>query len=145
MRIHRRHGRARNPGERGLSIIEVLVGATLLLVVFFSVALIYMYGRRQTVYEEDRRRASAVAEARLEAIHRDEVYEGLPALQGTTTNFAVDGRTYSVAHAVTAESPQANATTLTITVTWNARAGNTTIARTLECTTILARGMAWGT
>jgi Tfp pilus assembly protein PilV len=145
MRTNRQGRKRWAPGSRGFTIIEVLVAAILLLVVFFSVALVYMYGRRQTVYEEDRRRASAVAEARLEALRRDYGYDDLPAVNGTTTNFTMDGRTYAVRHVVTAESPQANATTISITVTWNARAGNATISRTLVCTTILARGLPWGT
>ncbi len=127
--------------SRGFTFMEVMVAASLLLVVFFALANVYMYGRRQTVYEEDRRRASAVAEARLEALRRDYVYDSLPGLDGTTTTSVVDGRTYTVKLAVTAESPQPSTTTVTDTVTWNATVGTTTVPRSLTCTTILARSV----
>jgi type II secretory pathway pseudopilin PulG len=131
----------RRPGRSGFSLIETMIAAILLIVVFFGLAQVYARGRRQIDYEEDRRKASAVAQARLDGIRRDFRYDDLPGLAGTDTTYAVDGRTYTVGHAVQAGVPEAQATTVTVTVAWNAAIEGGTVARDLACTTILARGL----
>lgn len=141
----RKTRRPRRPGFRnapGFTLVELMVAAFLILVVFFSVAQVYMYGRRQMVYEEDRRRASEVLESRMEALRRDYTYDGLPALNNTSVSFTVDGRTYTIAQTVTGESPQANATTVKLVVSWVAKVNNTSATRTMQATTILGRGVS---
>ena len=87
---------------------------------------------------------AAVSEARLDGIRRDFTFDSLPTLDSTTTDVVVDNRTYSISHAVAAGTPEEEATTITLTVHWNARTDEGFVERSAECTTILARGMPWG-
>jgi type II secretory pathway pseudopilin PulG len=128
----------------GYTLIELLIAAFLLLIVFYGLAQVYARGRRQVDYEEDRRKATAVSQARLDGIRRDFSYDSLPTLDSTTTTVVVDNRTYSISHAVAAGTPEEEATTITLTVHWNARTDEGFVERSAECTTILARGMPWG-
>jgi Tfp pilus assembly protein PilV len=127
--------------EDGFSLLEVMVAALLLLIVFFGLAQLYTRGRTQMGYEEDRRKATAVAQARLDGIRRDYGYDALAALNGTTTSYTVDGRNFSVLHAVTTDSPEPQSTSITLTVSWAAKTYSGTVTRSLNTTTILARGM----
>jgi len=119
----------------------VLVAAFLLLIVMFGLMQFYVRGRTQLDYEEDRRKATAVAQARLDVLRRGFTYDLLPPLNGTTVTTTSDGRTYTIQHAVTVAAPEPQATTVTLTVSWNARVGASTVQRSLVTTTILARGM----
>jgi len=127
--------------RRGFSILEVLIAAILLLVVFFALASTYSKGRRQMAYEEDRRRATALAQSVLDGIRRTGTYDALPALDGNTSSSVVESRTYNVVLAVAPETPQPNATTLTATVTWDALTDAGSFSRSIVCTTILGRGL----
>lgn len=133
--------RRRRAGRSGFTLIETMIAAMLLVLVFFGLAQVYARGRRQIDFEEDRRKASAVAQARLDGIRRDLRYDDLPALAGTDTMYTVDGRSFVVSHEVQTETPEAMATTVTVTVTWNAAIEGENVARDLACTTILARGL----
>ncbi len=130
-------------GERGFSLLEVMIAATLLIVVFFGLAQIYTRGRTQIDYEEDRRKATAVAQARLDGIRRDYRYDDLLTLADTETTYVVDNRDFTALLEVQDAQPEPLATTLTVTVTWNARVAGNDVPRTLVCSTILGRGMAW--
>jgi len=127
--------------SRGLTLLEVLIAASLLLILFFGLSLTYMRGRTQVDYEEDRRKATAVAQARLDGIRRDFRYDDLPGLDGTDTTFVVDNRTFTVSHSVAADVPEPQATTMGVTVTWNAKVNGADVSRTLTTATILGRGM----
>jgi hypothetical protein len=118
-----------------------MIAALLLIVVFFGLAQIYTRSRTQLDYEEDRRKATAVAQMRLDGIRRDYRYEDLASLDATDTTFVSDGWHYTVSHAVTAGSPEPHATAIDITVSWVAKVGEADVHRTLETSTILARGM----
>ncbi len=131
-------------GERdrsGFSLLEVLVAAFLLMVVFFGLAHIYTRGRVQMDHEEDRRRATAVLQARLDGIRRDYTFSTLPSLNGAEndTTYDVDDWPYTVHHVVTMDTPEIGAATVELTVTWaipNDPQGDT---RSLTATTILGR------
>lgn len=125
----------------GFTLIEVMVAAFLVLIVFFGLAQFYARGRTQVDYEEDRRKATAVAQARLDGLRRDFRYEELAALDGTDTTYVVDGRNFVVSHVILADNPEEHATTCSLLVTWSARVGATTVDRTLEATTMLGRGL----
>jgi len=125
--------------EAGVSLIEVLVAAFLLLVVFSGIAQVVLRGRIQIDYEEDRRRATAIAQARLDDIRRDHHYESLPSL--ADTNYVVDGRTFTVSHDVEPGTPEAHATSLRLIVRWTARANGQAVTRGDTTMTIFARGM----
>jgi len=125
----------------GFSLIEVMIAAFLLLIVFFGLAQIHARGRGQLVYEEDRRKASAVLEARMDGLRRDYGYDTLIALDGVDTTFVSDGKPYVVSHQVSMDTPQANAAQVTLGVTWVANVSGTPVSRSMSATTILARGM----
>jgi hypothetical protein len=127
-----------------------MVSAMLLVIVFYGLAQIYWRGRRQVDMEEDRRRATAVVQARLDGIRRDYSFDVLvDSLNGRTRSFKVDGRTYSVLHQVIpavdrSVSPAVNleADTLKLTVSWTAKTYSGTVTRSMPATvTVLARGM----
>jgi Tfp pilus assembly protein PilV len=125
----------------GFSLLEVMIAAMLLIIVFFGLAQLYTRGRTQIDYEEDRRKATAVAQARLDGLRRDYTYDRLPAVNGTDTTFVVDNRSYRVHHYIYRGRPETNATTESLVVYWNARTYAGTITRSLSTTTIVARGM----
>ena len=137
------HAKMRTWASGGFSLIETLIAAFLLLIVFFLLAQAYSRGRVQLNYEEDRRRATEVLQARLDGIRRDVRYDDLVALAGTDTTYVVDNRAYTVSHQLQAGTPEAQSTTLTLTVTWNAEVDGAAVPRTHTCPTILARGMPW--
>lgn len=125
----------------GFSLIEVMVAAVLLLIVFFGLTQIYVRSRTQIDYEEDRRKATAIAQARLDGIRRDYRFDGLAALDGTDTTMVSDRRDYVVAHTVAVGAPESQAATVTVTVTWQAMVEGSPVDRKHEATTIFGRGM----
>lgn len=133
----------RTRSRGGFSLVETLIAAVLLLIVFFMMAQAYMRGRVLLDYQEDRRRATAVLQARLDGIRRDFRYDGLTTLAGSDTTYVVDNIAYTVSHQVLMGTPEAQATTLTLTVNWNAVVDGVDVPRSHECTTILARGLPW--
>jgi Tfp pilus assembly protein PilV len=146
MRVHRPRRCGHRPRESGFALLEVFVAAILLIIVFLGLAQTYWRGRREIDYEEDRRKATAVLQARFDGIRRDYRYRDLPLLDSTRpvqtdTTYVVDGRNFIVSHSVTQGVPEPQATTLTFTVTWKARVGTTQINRSLSATSILGRGM----
>lgn len=128
-------------GAAGFTLIEVLVASVLLLLVFFGLAQVTMRGRGQVDLEEDRRRATAVLQARLDGLRSDYRYDTLPGLDGTDTTFAVGNGSFRVSHDVTPGTPEGQATTIALTVTWNARINGALVARSVSATTMLGRGM----
>lgn len=140
---HRRSVSDRAWPAAGFSLLEVLVAATLLMVVFFGLAQTHARARRQLDYEEDRRKASAVAQSRLDGLRRDYRYDDLVALDGVDTTYVVDDRSYRVALDVAVGTPESEATTLTATVAWTAKITGGEVDRSLSAVTILARGLPW--
>lgn len=125
--------------ESGFTLIEVMVASMLLLVVFFGLAQTYSRGRRQMGYEEDRRKASSILQARIDCLRRDYSYDTLAAL--TDTVYVVDNRTYTVSHKISTADPEPQSTTVGLQVSWNARTESGSVTRTENCTTILSRGL----
>jgi Tfp pilus assembly protein PilV len=128
-------------GVRGMTLVEVMVAAFLLIIVFFGLAQFYHRGRRQLDFEEDRRKATAVGEMRLDGLRRDFHYDALPGENNTDTTFVVDGDNFTVHHTITPGVPETNATTVTLDINWIARLNGTNVPRTMHVTTLLGRGM----
>jgi hypothetical protein len=118
-----------------------MIAAVLLLIVFFGLTQIYMRSRTQIDYEEDRRKATAVAQARLDGIRRDYRFDDLLSLHGVDTTMVADQRTYTVRCSVRADDPDLHATTIKVLVTWQAMVNGSPVDRTHETTTILGRGL----
>jgi ABC-type nickel/cobalt efflux system permease component RcnA len=116
-----------------------MVAAITLLLLFFGMAQIFATSRGQLVHDEDKRNAVAVAQARLESLREDYRHVDLPNIAASDTVYNVGGRVYTVAHQVAADTPEARATTVTVTVNWTARVNSGFVPRSLACTTILGR------
>lgn len=143
MECSRRHLHRRAPGRDGFTILETMVAAIILLLLFFGLARIHAGGRVQSRMEDHRRQASAVLQTHLETIRRDTTYDNLPSLDGDETDYTVDGVTYTISNDITPGTPEAQATTIEVEVSWPEPVGASTITRTLTCATILARGLTW--
>ena len=130
-------------GRRGITLVEVMIAAFLLLVTFLGLATTYSRGRVQIDLEEDRRKATCVAQARFDGIRRDLVYEDLADLDSTVSTFVVDGINYQVSHSVASATPESLATTIVLTVNWNAIIDGNPVPRAVVSTTILARSLGW--
>ena len=129
----------RDRGQRGMTLIEVMIAATVLLLLFFGMAQIFSRSRAQLVHDEDKRSAVAVAQARLESLREDYRHVDLPGLAGADTTYVVDGITYTVAHLVSPDTPEPRATTVTVSVGWSTQVNGNNVNRSLDCTTILGR------
>ena len=129
--------------QRGLTLVEVMVAAFVLILVFFALAQYYTRGRTHLNYEEDRRKATAVAQDRIDGIRRDYTYDDLITLDDTDTTYVVDDRTYDIHHEVWPGQPDPDieATTIKLTIKWNAKVQGNDVERVHEVTTILGRGM----
>jgi prepilin-type N-terminal cleavage/methylation domain-containing protein len=127
------------PNREGFTLLEVLIAAFLLLVVFSGLTQVYVRGRSQVDYEEDRRKATAVLQSQLDAIRQDHAYDELPAL--TDVAYQVDGRRFVVRHAVQLDTPEPQAATIEMTVTWQARKASGVVPRQMTMTSILGRSL----
>lgn len=143
MRLEPAIARRQPPGREGFTILETMIAAIILLLLFFGLARVYAGGRVQVRLEDHRRQASAVLQAHLETLRRDTTYDSLPGLDGDQADYTVDGVTYTVENDITAGVPEAQATTIAVEVSWPEPIGDASITRTLSCTTILARGLTW--
>ncbi|MBD3236652.1 MAG: prepilin-type N-terminal cleavage/methylation domain-containing protein [Candidatus Eisenbacteria bacterium] len=128
---------------RGFTLLEVLVAASLLIVVFFGLTEVFTRARRQIGFEEDRRRATAVLQDRIETLRDRVAYERLPALGGRDTTYVRGGRRFRVSHAVAVDSPEPQTTTVTLDVSWSTPVGAREIERSLSATTLFGRGVPW--
>ncbi|MDO9170634.1 MAG: hypothetical protein Q7W29_02260, partial [bacterium] len=124
-------------------LIEVMVAAVVLLLVYFGAAQYAARSRTQMDLDESRRVASSIARARLESLRREESFDTLATLVGRDTTYVVGTRSYTVTHAVQAGVPETFASTVTVTVGWNKLIGGNTVPRTLTLTSILGRCIPW--
>ncbi|MBM3285865.1 MAG: type II secretion system protein [Candidatus Eisenbacteria bacterium] len=134
-------GRPRRAGEGGFSLVEIMIAASLLLIAFFGITRYFVGGRRQLDYEENRRRATTVAQMRLDGLRRDYSYDDLPLVHGVDTTFVLENRSYRVAHAVSADSPETGATRVRVAVSWREKVSGSDVTRSLETTTVFGRGL----
>ncbi len=129
--------------ERGFTVIEVMVAAVILLLVYFGAAQYAAQSRSQMDLEESRRLAGAVGRARLESLRREESFDTLATLAGRDTTYVVDNRSYAVTHVVQIGVPETDAATVTVTVGWNKLVGGSLLPRSLSLTTIFGRSIPW--
>ncbi len=135
-------------------MIEVLVASILLIVVMYGLAQYFTRGRTQVDYEEDRRKATAVAQDRLEQARRwsFDYIQSRAAGNGSSANdttYAVDGRSYTVslwvteADTVAAGNPVNDfLTRVRATVKWTFPVDynqSNLATRTLDATTLIGR------
>jgi prepilin-type N-terminal cleavage/methylation domain-containing protein len=127
--------------QHGVTLVEVMVAAFLLAIAFGGLAQIYTRGRGQIDLEEDRRKATGIAQARFDTIRRAVEYEDLDSLDDTITTFTVDGRTFQLSHAVVVDSPEIHSTEVQITISWTAHLEHRDITRSQTAATIFGRGL----
>ncbi len=138
-----RHGTDGPRRTAGFTLVEVMVASFMLLIVFFGMAQFHARTHKQVMGEDHWRKASGVARSRLERVRRDKTYDNLATLAATDTTYVVDGLSYVVSHAVATGTPELQASTVTVTVTWNERLDRGLVPRSLSCTTIIARSLPW--
>ncbi len=128
--------------QNGVTLVEVMVAAFILLIAFAGLTQIYTRGRTQIDLEENRRKATSVAQARIEAIRRTHDYDDLINLDDRITSFVVDGQTFQISHNVTVDSPETHSTEIQITVSWTASLQGGDVSRSMSCSTIFGRSLA---
>jgi len=131
--------------QRGITLIEVLIAALILVIVMFWLTQYYVQGRKHLDYEEHRRKATALAQARLDEV-REWSYDSLVGLIDSTSVdsvMTVDGRTYTVRLLLSA-GPAPHTTTVSAVVEWEAAVdydpGNA-FTRRDTTTTIIGRSL----
>ena len=149
--IHRTNDQpgARKPrltDESGLTLLEVMISAIILLFVLLSMVSGYALGRVNLDREEVKRRAVGLAQDRLETIRGRSITSNaawlavVPARVDTT--YVLDGTTFRLTSAV-ADSPANTATTkpvqkiVTVDVGWTVYKRSGTAARTIRAQTVL--------
>lgn len=156
------------PAEDGFTLLETVIAAVVAMIIFFGLAQIYTQGRTQMSFDQHHRQAAAIAQAHLDGIRRDNLFDDLMNsgsggggggedddedddkdhdhgndgdTGGNDIVYTVDGVDYSVTELVAVGEPETHAATVEVTVTWTDSFRGTDIARTLNCATILGRGM----
>jgi type II secretory pathway pseudopilin PulG len=138
--------RAFPTAEAGFSLLEVMIAGVILILVFWGLMQFAVRGRTQVDFEEDRRKATAVGQQRIEEARRW-TYAYLEALDGTAVDTAmtVDGQDYTVSLAVNPddEPPPANddISVVKVGVIWDRRTldSGTVVPDTLWLTTLVGR------
>jgi prepilin-type N-terminal cleavage/methylation domain-containing protein len=145
---HHRFRRGPQAGQSGFSLIEVLVASVIVILVMYGLMQFFVRGRVQVDYEEDRRKATAVAQDWTEAIRRWD-FSYLITRQddnGTAANdttYTVDGKTYDASLTVNYDDTvDENLATIIVDVSWtfqkNYNPANLA-NRTVTVTTLMGR------
>jgi Tfp pilus assembly protein PilV len=128
---------------RGLTLLEVMIAALIMIVVMFWLAQYYVLGRRHLDYDEDRRKATVLAQARLDQARRWS-YSYLAGWVGGAphdTVMAVDGKSYTI-RLLASAGPNPNTVTVSAVVNWDATlpyARNNAYTASDTTTTLIAR------
>jgi len=139
--------RAHRTAEAGFSLLEVMIAGVILILVFWGLAQFYTRGRTHVDFEEDRRKATAVGQERIEEARRW-TYGYLESLDGTVVDTAmtVDGQDYTVSLAVNPGDepapPNDDISVVKVGVIWDRRLDPlvaTAVPDTLWLTTLVGR------
>lgn len=132
-------------GDRGMTLIEVMIAALILVIVLFWLTQYYVQGRKHLDYEEQRRKATALGQARLDQA-RTWSYDYLRSLADSVaadTAMVVEGRTFTVG-LVVGDGPNPYTSQVQAVVTWEAarnyEPGNA-FTRSDTTTTLIARSL----
>jgi Tfp pilus assembly protein PilV len=142
--------------EAGLTLLETLIAAVILLFVLLSMVSAYRLGRINIDREEVKRKATAVAQDRLETLKsryahnfdQDGWTDIWPSEIDTT--YVVDGTTFTVTSIVTSNvaggAEFGGRKTINLDVSWTAmRNNNTSVVRSIRATTDITRIIPFGT
>ena len=143
LRLARRRGPGRSKEDsRGFTLLEVMIAAVILIIVFYGLTQYYVLGRKQLDFEEQRRRALVVAQARLDEVKRWH-YDYVTSLDGASsdTTITVDGTEFTVDLIVAAQTPTVYSSTVTAHVAWEEQVvpASPPVSRERELATIVRR------
>jgi hypothetical protein len=150
--------RRRLKPQAGLTLLETLIAAFILLFMLLSMVSAYNFGRLNLDREEVKRKATALALDRLEQVKARYARERLdqpqfaweegiePAMIDTT--YVVDGTTFILTSVITCPLAPCDDGTLKnveVTVSWTAKKNNNTaVTRTVAASTSIARVIGIG-
>jgi Tfp pilus assembly protein PilV len=133
-------------GQEGLSLLETLIAAFILLFVMLSMITSFALGRRDVDQEEIKRKATAIAMDRLEHV-RSRYAVGLHSPGNAwnqiappyiDTTYVVDGYTFTLV-SIVADSTEVGRKSITVDVSWTAkRHNNSAVTRKVRATTDIA-------
>ena len=141
--------------EAGVTLLETLIAAVILLFVLLSMISGYTLGRINIDREEVKRKATAIAQDRLETVksryaHNTD-FDGWAQIwpDGIDTTYVVDGTTFTVASTVTPSTgstrDDGSRKTINLDVRWTAKKNNNTaVVRTIRATTDITRIVEFG-
>jgi len=133
-----RIGLERRASEQGLTLLETLIAAFILLFVMLSMITGYTLGRVNLDREEVKRKAVGLAQDRLEQVKARFPWSDLTAAKIDTSNYVVDGTRFDLTSAVTDSGLVRK--NIVVTVSWTARRNNgTTLTRSIQAATTVAR------
>lgn len=138
-----RQKRPEDAHREGFTLLEVMIAAILILLLFYGLARVHASARAQMGLQEHRRVAAMVLQSHFESIRRDYDYDSLDDLDGAEETVELEGRTYTVSSEISVGVPEDQATTIEVEVAWTEEVGGSPIPRSVTGTTILARGLAW--
>ena len=116
------------------------MAAGLLIVVMYAVATTFWRGRVQIDLEEQRRKATAAAQLRVDELKAMN-YGLLPDEDGDVSTLTVDGIDFTITLSVTPASPMAHTTTVVADVEWamGVDPGAADDTRQIQVTTMIGR------
>ncbi len=128
-------------GREGFTLLETVVAAVLVLIIFFGIAAVQVRARTQMNLEQHRRMATGLLQAHVDGLRRTTAFDDLPGLDGAESTYDVDGVTYTVTQSIAIDAPEEHAATVDVTLSWTESVGGAPVPRTLQCSTIIARSL----
>lgn len=123
-------------GERGLSLIEVLVAVTIFTLVAAAVTSLTTSALSTADWNKDRAHAMAIAESEIEDMRSIPYGQMANQFQFVFRG----GRRFGVSRIVTRDQPAPNMADLTVAVTWSQRGGRTHTYQARTIVTALGQG-----
>ena len=135
--------------QRGVSLLEVLIAALILLFVLLSMVSGYMLGRVNLDREEVKRRAIGLAQDRLETVRARSVASlaawDLVIKARIDTTYALDGTNFTLTSTVV-DSPEAPKKpvrkTVSVDVGWTVYKKSGTAARSIHASTVMFKDIS---
>jgi len=140
--------------QRGLTLLEVMIAALILLFVLLSMVSGYMLGRVNLDREEVKRRAIGLAQDRLETVRARSVASlaawDLVIKARIDTTYTLDGTTFTLTSTVV-DSPEKRTTppisnpvrkTVSVDVGWTVFKKSGTAARSIRATTVMFKDIS---
>lgn len=135
-----RESRRIRRGSRGVTLLETLIAAFILIVFGSAIVTTGLKSRTQIDYEEVRRRAIALAQQRLETVRGTFDFDDVTKANIDTV-VTLDGTTFTIKSGVTSSFPTDDTKAVRDTVSWVATGGGKSVTRRVIMHTIVFRGL----